>query len=107
VRFVSEIGAKAGLWKPFRKTCALWLTPPSPGSSVASLELTDKECAMTKVLKCGDLNPGCAYEARGRDENEVLQKAAQHAKTEHGLETIPQEMMSQVRNAIHDEDSRS
>jgi predicted small metal-binding protein len=35
---------------------------------------------MTKVLKCGDLNPGCAFEARGRDENEVPQKAAQHAK---------------------------
>jgi predicted small metal-binding protein len=62
---------------------------------------------MTKVLKCGDLNPGCAFEARGRDENEVLQKAAQHAKTEHGLATIPQEMMSQVRNVIRDEGPRS
>jgi predicted small metal-binding protein len=60
---------------------------------------------MTKVLKCGDLNPGCAFEARGRDENEVPQKAAQHAKSEHGMAAIPQEMMSKVRNAIHDEDS--
>jgi predicted small metal-binding protein len=62
---------------------------------------------MTKVLKCGDLNPGCGFEARGRDENEVLQKAAQHAKTEHGLATIPQEMMSKVRSAIRDENPRS
>ena len=62
---------------------------------------------MTKVLKCGDLNPGCSFEARGSDENEVLQKAAQHAKTDHGLTTIPQEMMSQARNAIRDEENRS
>jgi predicted small metal-binding protein len=60
-----------------------------------------------KVLKCGDLNPGCSFEARGRDENEVLQKAAQHAKSEHGLANIPQEMMSKVRSAIRDEGART
>jgi predicted small metal-binding protein len=70
---------------------------------VSALERAIGECEMSKVLKCGDLNPGCKFEVRGRDENEVLQQAAQHAKTEHGLSSIPPEMMSKVRGAIRDE----
>ena len=35
---------------------------------------------MTKVLKCNDLNPGCTFEARGNSDEDVLKKAAEHAK---------------------------
>jgi predicted small metal-binding protein len=56
-----------------------------------------------KVLKCGDLNPGCSFVAKGKDENEVLQQAAQHAKTDHCIATIPPELLPAVRAAIHDE----
>jgi predicted small metal-binding protein len=56
-----------------------------------------------KVLKCGDLNPGCSFVAKGKDENEVLQQAAQHAKADHGIATIPPDMLSAVRGAIHEE----
>jgi predicted small metal-binding protein len=62
---------------------------------------------MEKVLKCGDLNPGCSYEARGHDENEVMEKAAQHAKSDHGIAHISHDMMKKVRSAIHDEPSKS
>ena len=56
-----------------------------------------------KVLKCSDMNPGCDFVAKGKDENEVLQQAAQHAKADHGMAAIPPDMMSKVRGAIHDE----
>lgn len=62
---------------------------------------------MTKVLKCGDLNPGCEFEARGNSEGEVLQAAAKHAKAKHGLSNIPPEMLLKARRFIHDEASRS
>jgi predicted small metal-binding protein len=58
---------------------------------------------MTKVLKCGDVVPGCDFEIRGNSEDEVLQQAAEHAKTGHGLENIPPEVTEKVRGAIHEE----
>ena len=57
---------------------------------------------MTKVLKCGDLMPGCPYEARGETEDEVVQKAGAHAKADHDLEVTP-ELVEQVRGAIREE----
>ena len=40
---------------------------------------------MAKVLRCGDLMPGCAFEAKGASEGEVLAQAAEHARTAHGI----------------------
>ena len=62
---------------------------------------------MAKVLKCGDLNPGCTFEARGNSENEVLQKAAEHARTKHNMTQISQEFQNRARMAIYDESARS
>jgi predicted small metal-binding protein len=58
---------------------------------------------MAKVLKCGDLNPGCKFEARGNSEDEVLKKAAEHAKTAHNMNNIPPDVLSKARSAIHDD----
>jgi predicted small metal-binding protein len=60
---------------------------------------------MSKVLKCGDVVPGCSYEIRGNSEQDVLQKAAEHAKSAHNLDSIPPDVMSKVKGAIH-EDTR-
>ncbi|MGR3737930.1 MAG: DUF1059 domain-containing protein [Limimaricola soesokkakensis] len=57
---------------------------------------------MTKVLKCGELMPGCPYEARGETDGEVIEQAASHAKKAHSLETTP-ELADQVRAAIREE----
>lgn len=54
---------------------------------------------MTKVLKCGDLMPGCRFEARGATEQDVLKAAAAHAKEAHGMEATP-ELVEKVRGAI-------
>lgn len=59
---------------------------------------------MTKVLNCGDLMPGCLFEARGNSEQEVLAQAVEHAKSAHGLGKISEDMGMQVRGAIHEED---
>jgi predicted small metal-binding protein len=58
---------------------------------------------MSKVLKCSDVNPGCNIEIRGDSEHDVLRKAAEHAKTAHNMESIPPEVLSKVKGAIHDE----
>ena len=58
---------------------------------------------MTKILKCNDLNPGCAFEARGNSDEDVLQKAAEHAKTVHKMHEIPADVLDKARSAIRDE----
>ena len=58
---------------------------------------------MTKVMKCGDVVPGCNVELRGSSEDEVLKKAAEHAKTAHNMQNIPPDVLSKVKGAIHDE----
>ena len=57
---------------------------------------------MAKVLKCGDLVPGCSFVAEGKDVTEVMAKGAAHAKTAHGMSSIPPDMMKKVQAAIKD-----
>jgi predicted small metal-binding protein len=58
---------------------------------------------MAKVLKCGDVVPGCNAEIKGDSGHDVLRKAAEHAKTAHHMDSIPPEVLSKVKGAIHDE----
>ncbi len=55
---------------------------------------------MAKVLKCGDLMPGCKAVIEGKDEAEVMAKGAEHAKTAHNLTAIPPDMVAKVKAAI-------
>lgn len=57
---------------------------------------------MTKILKCRDVGVDCDFEATGETEDEVMQKAAQHAKEAHGMDEIPQEVAEACQKAIHD-----
>ncbi len=56
---------------------------------------------MSKVMKCGDLMPGCDFQAKGATVDEVLQQAAVHAKEVHGLDVTP-ELAEKVKAAIKD-----
>jgi predicted small metal-binding protein len=56
--------------------------------------------AMAKVLRCGDLMPGCDAVIEGKDEAEVMAKGAEHAKTAHKMTAIPPEMAAKVKAAI-------
>ncbi len=57
---------------------------------------------MAKVLRCGDLMSGCQAVLQGKDESEVMAKAAEHARKDHGMKTIPPEVAAKVRAAIKD-----
>jgi predicted small metal-binding protein len=57
---------------------------------------------MSKVLKCGDLMPGCHAVIEGHDVQDVMQKGAEHAKTAHGISTISPDLAKKVQAAIKD-----
>ena len=56
-----------------------------------------------KEIDCGKVNPasGCGHVIRAETEEEVLRRAAEHAKRDHGMEPTP-ELMNQVRGHIQD-----
>jgi predicted small metal-binding protein len=58
---------------------------------------------MAKILECAKVDPssGCKYVVRGETEDEVLQKAAGHAK-KHGIRQVTPEMIERVKASIHD-----
>ena len=58
---------------------------------------------MDKKIDCGKVNPesGCGHVVRGKDEEELLRNAAQHAR-EHGMEPTP-ELLEQVKKHIENE----
>jgi predicted small metal-binding protein len=58
---------------------------------------------MSKILNCGDVSPGCDFEIRGESEHDVLRQAAEHAKTAHSMESMPPDILSKLKSAIHDE----
>lgn len=55
---------------------------------------------MTKELRCDDIMPGCNFVARGKDESEVMNKAADHAREKHGMDEIDKETEKKVRSKI-------
>ena len=58
---------------------------------------------MTKVLKCRDVGMNCDFEARGNNEEEIMAQAAEYARKDHGLDSIPPQVAAAVKAAIHEE----
>jgi predicted small metal-binding protein len=44
----------------------------------------------------------CTFVAKGNDTDEVMKKAADHAKTAHGMATIPPDVETKARAVIRD-----
>jgi predicted small metal-binding protein len=57
---------------------------------------------MAKVLKCADVTGTCPEVIRGQTEDEVLRAAAQHAKEQHGMATLPPDVAAKVKASIRD-----
>jgi len=55
---------------------------------------------MAKILRCGDLMPPCKTVIEGKDIAEVMAKAAEHAKKDHGMTKIPPDVATKVQAAI-------
>jgi predicted small metal-binding protein len=58
---------------------------------------------MAKMLECAKVDPssGCQHVIRGETEDEVLQKAGEHAG-EHGIREVTPELMERVKANIRD-----
>ena len=55
-----------------------------------------------KELRCSDLMPGCSFRAEGKDADEVMKKAVDHAKKDHGMAQIPPDVAQKAQAAIRD-----
>lgn len=53
-----------------------------------------------KSFACGDVVPGCDARFVCSTEDELLRKVAVHARADHGLTTLPDEVVEAVRAAI-------
>ena len=59
---------------------------------------------MGKIIECAKVDPssGCQHVVRGKNEDEVLKNAMEHAK-EHGIREMTPDLMAKVKGAIRDE----
>lgn len=57
---------------------------------------------MAKKFACGDVVSGCGWSATASDDNELFQKISEHAKNDHNMTTIPDEIIQKVRSKIHE-----
>lgn len=55
-----------------------------------------------KTLHCSDAGFDCKAVVKAATEEEVLQQAAEHARTVHGV-TVTPELAAQIRTLIQDE----
>ena len=58
---------------------------------------------MAKVIRCSDVGFDCEGVVRADTEEEVLQMAAEHAKTVHVIEELTDDIVAKVKSVIVDE----
>ena len=57
---------------------------------------------MEKRLSCRDVGADCDFVACGKTEEEIFQKASEHARKEHNMSEIPKDLYEKARSAIRD-----
>lgn len=55
---------------------------------------------MAKRMACGDVVPGCKFEASASTEEELMKHVAAHAAEVHGVKEVTPELAEQVKAAI-------
>lgn len=58
---------------------------------------------MPKRLECGSIVPGCNFIAHGQTEDELMMKAADHARKAHGVEHLSEPLKAKIKASIMDE----
>ncbi len=53
-----------------------------------------------KSFCCGDVVPGCKATFQGDSDDQILAAVAVHARDAHGLQSVPPELVAQVRARI-------
>ncbi len=57
---------------------------------------------MAKKFKCADIGMNCSYEETASTTEQLMPKIATHAKTAHGMNEVPAEIMAKISAAIKD-----
>ena len=58
---------------------------------------------MAKLLKCKDVGIDCDFVTRGKTEDEVLKKAAEHARKDHGVKRVTKDYIDSWKKLIRNE----
>jgi predicted small metal-binding protein len=58
---------------------------------------------MGKVLKCRTVGLDCDFVARAESDEQIMKQVAEHARKDHGMETIPNDVVAKVKASIHEE----
>jgi predicted small metal-binding protein len=58
---------------------------------------------MAKSVSCRDVGMDCDFVAKGDTEEEILSQCAEHARTDHNMPEITEDVRDRVRMAIRDE----
>jgi len=53
-----------------------------------------------KQFSCGDVVPGCKAVFQAEDEPGVLAQVAVHARNDHGMDSVPDHLVEQIRGWI-------
>ena len=56
-----------------------------------------------KKIRCGSVVPGCDVTVHGKSEADVLARAAEHARSAHGVTEISPALMAKMKGAITDD----
>jgi predicted small metal-binding protein len=60
---------------------------------------------MKKSLSCRDVGSDCDFVICGKTEDEIFDKAKEHARKEHNMSELTQELKNRARSAIRDVES--
>lgn len=55
-----------------------------------------------KQFCCGEVVPGCKAVFRAEDESGVLAQVGNHARIDHGMSSVPDALVQQVRGHIQE-----
>lgn len=57
-----------------------------------------------KHFACGDVVPGCQARFVCSSEEQLMAEVAEHARRDHGMASVPDEVVAKVREHIRDAD---
>ena len=77
------------------------------GQSDIRMNNPSQEITMAKTVSCRDVGMDCDFVAKGETNEDIMQQAAEHARTAHNMTEIPPEVAEKVRGAIRDEAAES
>ncbi|OHV84348.1 DUF1059 domain-containing protein [Rhizobium sp. LCM 4573] len=56
-----------------------------------------------RLFECGTLVPGCQWHTRADQDAEVVRRAVEHLRTDHGEDIIRENMIENIKARIRDE----